>query len=151
MLGYLLRRLKEDGDYKSMEQVAAQGAKLYPCEGWELWQIESLNALGRRKEAEEVYRKTVAYDRRISVPKAAGAVSGDGNQNMPAGGDKCRDLQMSFGTGTKAGGLCLYASWFLRLFSHAETGDCQRGEQFQPYSVHHSGWYGSSCDRPGVL
>lgn len=61
MLGYLLRRLKEDGDYKSMEQVAAQGAKLYPCEGWELWQIESLNALGRRKEAEEVYRKTVAY------------------------------------------------------------------------------------------
>ena len=47
MLGYLLRRLKEDGDYKSMEQVAAQGAKLYPCEGWELWQIESLNALGQ--------------------------------------------------------------------------------------------------------
>lgn len=61
MLEYLLRYLKEDGDYSSMETVSARGAELYPYEGWELWQIESLTVLGRHREAKEVYQETAAY------------------------------------------------------------------------------------------
>ncbi|MCI8585488.1 MAG: hypothetical protein HFI92_06245 [Lachnospiraceae bacterium] len=61
MLKYLLHYLKEEGDYRSMESVSARAAELYPYGGWEIWRIESLIALGRRKEAEETYQKTTAY------------------------------------------------------------------------------------------
>ena len=61
MLKYLLRCLKEDGDYGSIRKVSAHAAILYPCEGWEIWCIESLVGLGFYREAEEAYRKTAAY------------------------------------------------------------------------------------------
>ena len=40
MLRYLLSSLKEEGDYRSIEKVAAQAVSLYPYEGWEIWQID---------------------------------------------------------------------------------------------------------------
>ncbi len=60
MLKYLLSYLKEDGDYRSMEAISAHAAEIYPYEGWENWQIESLIALGRHKEAGAAYQKTAA-------------------------------------------------------------------------------------------
>lgn len=61
LLKYLLCYLKEEGDYKRIESLSAKAAELYPYEGWEGWRIESLIVLGRRKEAEKVYRETAAY------------------------------------------------------------------------------------------
>lgn len=61
MLNYLLGCLKEDGDYGRAEKFARHAAELYPYEGWESWRIDSLIALGRHREAEEVYRKTAEY------------------------------------------------------------------------------------------
>lgn len=65
LLNYLLRYLKEEGDYKSIESLSAKAAELYPYEGWESWRIESLIALGRRGEAEKVYQETAAYVQKI--------------------------------------------------------------------------------------
>lgn len=61
MLNHLLGCLKEDGDYGKVEKLARHAAELYPYEGWESWRIDSLIALGRHREAEEVYRKTAEY------------------------------------------------------------------------------------------
>ena len=65
MLRYLLSSLKEEGDYRSIEKVAAQAVSLYPYEGWEIWQIDSLIALGRQKEAQKLYQKTASYVQEI--------------------------------------------------------------------------------------
>lgn len=59
MLRYLLDSLKENGDYEKMEKYARRAAKIYPYEGWENWWIDSLVALGRHKDAEEIYQKTL--------------------------------------------------------------------------------------------
>lgn len=61
MLKYLLHYLKEEGDYKSAARVAARASELYPYEGWEIWEIESLMAQGSYKEAEGLYRKMAAH------------------------------------------------------------------------------------------
>lgn len=60
MLDYLLHYLAEEGDYRSIESLAAHAAEIYPEEGWENWRIESLILLGCHKEAEQVYRKAVS-------------------------------------------------------------------------------------------
>lgn len=59
MLKYLLQYLKKIGDYRKMEAFAARGAELCPFEEWEVWLIDSLNALGRHREAADVYREVV--------------------------------------------------------------------------------------------
>lgn len=56
VLDYLLRDWKERGDWRSIGNLAGRAAGLCPGEGWESWQIESLAALGRYKEAEQVYQ-----------------------------------------------------------------------------------------------
>lgn len=61
MLEYLLRYLKEEGDYRNVEKTAARAARLSPNEGWEIWQTDSLIALGRHKEAGKVYQETAAH------------------------------------------------------------------------------------------
>lgn len=61
MQRYLLNRLKEDGDYRKVEELSRRAAELYPYEGWERWWIDSLVALGRHEEAEELYRKATEY------------------------------------------------------------------------------------------
>lgn len=58
MLRYLLGGLKENGDYEKVEKYARTAAEIYPYEGWENWRLDSLVALGRHKEAEEIYQKT---------------------------------------------------------------------------------------------
>lgn len=65
LLNYLLRYLKEEGDYRTIENVSARAAELYPYEGWESWWIESLIALGRHKKAEKVYQETAEYVQEI--------------------------------------------------------------------------------------
>lgn len=57
MLNYLLQYFKDEGDYENVEKVSAHAAKLTPYEGWEMWQVDSLIALGRFKEAGEIYRE----------------------------------------------------------------------------------------------
>lgn len=61
MLDGLLHYLKEEGDYRSIEGLAAHAAEIYPGEGWESWRIECLIVLGRYKEAEQVYQAAAAY------------------------------------------------------------------------------------------
>ena len=61
LLNYLLPYLKEERDYRSIENMSARATELYPFEGWESWRIESLIALGHYKEAEKVYQETAAY------------------------------------------------------------------------------------------
>lgn len=61
MLEYLLRYLKEEGDYRNVEKTAARAARLSPNEGWEIWQTDSLIALGRHKEAGKVYQQIAEH------------------------------------------------------------------------------------------
>ena len=65
VVNYLLHYLKEEGDYRNIESVSARSAELYPYEGWESWQIESLIALGKHGEAEKLYQETAAYVQQI--------------------------------------------------------------------------------------
>lgn len=65
MLRYLLNTLREEGDFRTMEKVASHAVGIYPYEGWEVWQIDSLVALGRQKEAREAYQRTAAYVQEI--------------------------------------------------------------------------------------
>ena len=61
LLEYLLRYLKEEGDYRNVEKTAARAARLSPNEGWEIWQTDSLIALGRHKEAGKVYQQIAEH------------------------------------------------------------------------------------------
>lgn len=61
MMKYLLSFLKEEGDYRKIERLAARAAEVYPYEGWENWQIDSLAALNRHQDAEILYRKTAEH------------------------------------------------------------------------------------------
>ena len=60
VLGSLLHYLKEEGDSRSIERLAARAAEIYPCEEWEVWQVESLIMQGRHKDAERIYQETAA-------------------------------------------------------------------------------------------
>lgn len=88
MLKYLLHHLKKESDYQTMESVSTRAAELYPCEGWELWRIESLIALGRRKEAEEIYEKTASY-----VQKTGGFLSKKGQEQFRKIGVRMRQTE----------------------------------------------------------
>lgn len=85
MLEYLLRVLKEESDYRGIESIAARAAEIYPYEGWEIWQIESMMALERYKEAEEAYRKTVT-----DMQKTGGLLSKRQQERFRKLGDKMR-------------------------------------------------------------
>lgn len=71
-LDCLLRYLKEEGDYRSIESLAGRAAEIYPYGGWESWQIVSLIALGCHKEAEKVYREAA-----VRVQETGGFLSKD--------------------------------------------------------------------------
>ncbi len=83
LLRYLLRYLEQEGEYKSMEALSSRAVRLLPCEGWESWQIESLIALGRHKEAEAVYQETAAY-----VQEIGGFLSKSGQTKFRRIGDQ---------------------------------------------------------------
>lgn len=85
VVNYLLCYLKEEGDYRNMENLSARAAELYPCEGWESWRLESLIALGKHEEAEKVYRETAAY-----VQQIGGFLSKDQQVRFRRLGDRMR-------------------------------------------------------------
>ena len=68
MMDYLLRFLKEEGDYSKLESLSEQAAKLYPSEGWEIWQIDGMIALNQYKEAGKLYQKTMTHVQRMDCP-----------------------------------------------------------------------------------
>ena len=99
MMEFLLSYLGKEGDFAGVEAMAARAAELYPCEGWERWQIESLVSRGRSQEADRVYRAAEARmerdgdflsrERRIDLREAGMKML------YPAGSewDICRGLQ----------------------------------------------------------
>lgn len=64
MTEYLFRFLKKEGDYGKLERLSERVVKLYPYEGWEVWQIDSLVAQNKYKEAGKLYQKILAYERK---------------------------------------------------------------------------------------
>lgn len=58
ILRYLLKQLKADRDYREIGELAADAAAIHPFEEWEVWQIESLIARGRQRDAIEFYQRT---------------------------------------------------------------------------------------------
>lgn len=61
MLKYLFGYLQGEGDYRSIERLAAYASEIYPYEGWENWRIESLIELNHYQEAEALYQETAAH------------------------------------------------------------------------------------------
>lgn len=70
MLKYLLQYLKEEGDFIRIESLAARAAEIYPYEGWERWQVESLITRGCHQEAGQAYQAAVER-----MQKAGGFIS----------------------------------------------------------------------------
>lgn len=85
MLKYLLQYLKKEGDFIGVEDLAARAAEIYPYDGWERWQIESLIARGRHQEADRVYQAAV-----IRMQKAGGFLSKERRLNLQKTGMKVR-------------------------------------------------------------
>lgn len=85
MLKYLFQYLKEEGDFISIESLAARAADIYPYEGWERWQIESLVARGCHQEADRVYQAAVAR-----MQKAGGFLSKGRRMGLQKTGMKMR-------------------------------------------------------------
>lgn len=54
----LCRLLAERGDYQSLYEVASSAVALYPYEEWQVWQLDSLIARNRIKEAMHLYEET---------------------------------------------------------------------------------------------
>lgn len=50
-------RLKEQGEYESLLQLAVTASRLHPYDEWQVVQIDCLMALNRRREAEKVYEE----------------------------------------------------------------------------------------------
>ena len=61
MMEYLFDYLKGEGDYQSIERLAACASEIYPYEGWETWRIDCLVALNHYQEAEALYQQTAAH------------------------------------------------------------------------------------------
>lgn len=61
MMKYLFGVLKEEEDYVKLEKMSEHVAEIYPNEGWEIWQIDSMIALKKYKKAKELYQKMNAY------------------------------------------------------------------------------------------
>lgn len=85
MMDYLLRFLKEEGDYSKLESLSEQAAKLYPSEGWEIWQIDGMIALNQYKEAGKLYQKTMTHVQRMDV-----FLSREQKERLRKAGDKIR-------------------------------------------------------------
>lgn len=50
--------MKEQGEYEELLELCRRAAALYPLDEWQICQMECLTALGRAREAFELYRKT---------------------------------------------------------------------------------------------
>ena len=85
MLKYLLHHFKKEGDFTGIERLSARAAEIYPYEGWERWQIESLIARGLPQEADRVYQAAVAR-----MQKAGGFFSKGRRMELQKTGMKIR-------------------------------------------------------------
>lgn len=154
MMKYLFGYLKGEGDYRSIERLAAGASEIYPYEGWENWRIDSLIALNQHQEAEALYQKAAAH-----LQESGGFLSKKQQDQFqkigrkilrPEGGGGSHQ-RLSSGNGSGIGGIWLYASRFFRLLSYVKAchkaGNCT----FQSVSVHHSGRKRSCCRKPGIL
>ena len=56
----LCQELKQRQQYEELLQTVSKAVAMYPLEEWQIWQIDSLIALGRNKEAIRVYEDTTA-------------------------------------------------------------------------------------------
>lgn len=65
MMEYLLTFLKEEGDYGKLEKLSVQVTNLYPFEGWEIWQMDSLVVQNKYTEARKLHQKTAAQIRNM--------------------------------------------------------------------------------------
>ena len=65
MMEYLFCFLKEGRDYRKLERLSERTVELYPYEGWEIWQLESLIAQNRHNEARELYQKIAVHGQKI--------------------------------------------------------------------------------------
>lgn len=61
--------LKERREYDDLERLSRYASVLYPFDEWQIWQMESLLARNRTKEAVELYEKTTAmYFDELAAP-----------------------------------------------------------------------------------
>lgn len=67
MMEFLFSFLKEEGDFSKLESLSEKTAKLYPSEGWEIWQIDSMISMNRYEEAEKLYQKTMRHLQRLDA------------------------------------------------------------------------------------
>lgn len=72
MLRYLLERLREKGDYIGIERLTQRAARLENSSEWQIWEIDSLSARGRHKEALRLYTKELERMQEQGLPPAPG-------------------------------------------------------------------------------
>ena len=60
-LRFLCDVLKEQRNYSEIYRLTSDAASYYPYEEWVIWRIDSLIAMGRYKEAMQVYAETTKY------------------------------------------------------------------------------------------
>ncbi len=155
MMEYLLRYLKEEADYGNMEKAAADAVRTCPDEGWELWWVDSLVSLGSYQKAEQVYQEMAER-----MQENGGFLTEEMQARFQEAGAKIRRPE---GAGEDIGKYLAESSiqegayaCMLPAFS-----DCLHmlkrifarggGKWFQPFSLHHSGCKGSSCQGSGIL
>lgn len=72
MLRYLLERLREKGDYVSIQRLTQSAARLESNSEWQIWEIDSLSAQGRHREALHLYTKTLERMQEQGISPARG-------------------------------------------------------------------------------
>ncbi len=95
MLRYFLEHLKERGDYAGIERLAKSASRLENGSEWLVWEIESLNAQGRYREAQFAYQRALERMQELGTSPSKGLL-----KQLQAAG---RKLQTPDGT---AEGIC---------------------------------------------
>ncbi len=54
----LMEIFRQEGEYEKIRNLACQAEEIYPFGEWQLYRIDSLIAMGKYKEATEIYEKT---------------------------------------------------------------------------------------------
>lgn len=65
----LCRMLWDAGDYQTLLHLTKHASKIFPFDEWQTWQYDCLQAQGRLREAQELYRKTEKlYRSELGIP-----------------------------------------------------------------------------------
>ena len=155
MLEYLLRYLKEEGDYRNVEKTAARAARLSPNEGWEIWQTDSLIALGRHKEAGKVYQQIAEHAQEMGgflSQKQQTQLREVGSRiHQPEGTEK--DIgRCLMESGVPEGAYACTLLGFLDCFRMLKRALARGGYcGLCPVPVHHTGCKRPPCKGEGIL